>query len=102
MMKLIKIYFRIVSFLSPRLAANQAFEVFCKVRKKDIRDREKPFYETAKREDIPHEPESIHTYSFGNPENDTVLLVHGWDSNAGSLSKFVDPLLEKKQTCFKS
>ncbi len=97
MIRLIKTYFQILSMLSPRLAAKQAFEVFCKVRKKDIRERERSFYDKAKREDIPYEPEPIHTYSFGNPKNETVLLVHGWDSNAGSLSKFVEPLLEKNK-----
>ena len=93
MLKLIKLYFGTLSVLSPKIATNQAFELFQKVRKKDIREREKPFYESANRKDIPFEPEPVHTYSFGNPENDIVLLIHGWDSNAGSLSKFIEPLL---------
>lgn len=97
MLKLIKIYFQIISVISPKLATKRAFEMFTTVRQKNIRDREKPFYDSAKRLDIPHQPEAIHTYSFGNPEHETVLLVHGWDSNAGSLSKFVAPLLQKNK-----
>jgi predicted alpha/beta hydrolase family esterase len=97
MLKLIKFYFGTVSIIYPTLATNHAFELFKKVRKKDIRDREKPFYESAERIDLPFVPEPIHTYTFGNPKNDIVLLVHGWDSNAGSLSKFVEPLLAKEK-----
>lgn len=97
MLKLIKFYFGTISIIYPTLATNQAFELFKKVRKKDIREREKPFYESAERKDIPFSPEPVHTYSFGNPENDIVLLIHGWDSNAGSLSKFVEPLLAKEK-----
>ncbi|MFK8044390.1 MAG: alpha/beta hydrolase [Crocinitomicaceae bacterium] len=95
MLKLIKLYFGTISILSPRLATNQAFELFKKVRKKDIRDREKPFYSSAKRQDIPFGSEPIHTYTFGDSKHDIVLLIHGWDSNAGSLSKFVEPLIKK-------
>lgn len=97
MHKILKIFFQSLSIISPRLAANIAFELFKKVRKKDIREREKPFYEKALRYDITFNPEKIHTYSFGNPKHDCVVLIHGWDSNAGSMSKFVEPLLAKKK-----
>lgn len=97
MYKLIKFYYQTLSLLSPKMAANSAFELFKKVRKKDIREREKPFYEKATRQDIAFGPEKIHTYSFGNPEHDNVILIHGWDSNAGSLSKFIAPLLAKNK-----
>ena len=39
MLKLIKLYFTILSKISPNLAAKGAFEIFKKVRKKDIRER---------------------------------------------------------------
>ncbi|MFK8038073.1 MAG: alpha/beta hydrolase [Crocinitomicaceae bacterium] len=97
MIRLIKFYFGTLSVISPRLATNQAFELFKKVRKKDIREREKTFYESAKRKDLDFNIEPVHTYSFGNPDNDIVILIHGWDSNAGSLSKFVEPLLAKEK-----
>ena len=32
--------------------------------------------------------EDLHCYEFGNPNENLVFLVHGWDSNAGSLSRF--------------
>lgn len=95
MKKLIPTIFKILSKISPRLAANFAFKLFIKVRKKDIRKREKPFYEMGEPFEIPFKGEPIHAYKFGKPSKNKVLLIHGWDSNAGSLLKFIDPLLKK-------
>jgi len=96
-MQLIKPYFKTLSAISPSLASKRAFEMFKKVRKKDIRDREKPFYDKAHAYEVPYQNKAIHCYSFGNPENDIVVLVHGWDSNVGSMYKFVEPLLAKNK-----
>ena len=97
MMQLIKPYFKTLSAISPTFASKTAFEMFQKVRKKDIRDREKPFYEEAKQYEIPFKDEAIHCYSFGNPEDDIVVLVHGWDSNVGCMYKMVAPLVAKNK-----
>ena len=97
MMKLIKLYYQLISILSPKFAAKSAFELFKTVRKKDIRPREMPFYEQAKKYELQFENENLHVYEFGDSKNDTVILVHGWDSNAGSLFKFIEPLLEKNK-----
>lgn len=97
MIQLIKPYFKTLSAISPRLASKNAFEMFMKVRKKDVRDREKPFYEEAHHFEIPFDEEAIHCYAFGNPKNDIVVLVHGWDSNVGCMYKFIAPLLAKNK-----
>jgi pimeloyl-ACP methyl ester carboxylesterase len=97
MMQLIKPYFKTLSAISPRLASKSAFEMFMKVRKKDVRDREKPFYQEATTYEIPYQKEAIHCYAFGKPENDIVVLVHGWDSNVGCMYKFIEPLLAKNK-----
>lgn len=95
MVKVIQQYYKTLSVISPKLAAHSAFEMFKKVRKKDIRDREKPFYLEAVHTNLHIDGEDIHTYEFGNPNHDVVVLVHGWDSNAGSMYKFIAPLLAK-------
>ena len=43
MLKLIKLYYTILSTISPKIASKAAFNMFQKVRKKDIRQREQPF-----------------------------------------------------------
>lgn len=95
MLKLIQIYFQIFSIIAPRKAARSGFKVFQKVRLKTIRDREKGFFEIAKHSKVPFKSEDIDMYELGNPSGDLVFLIHGWDSNAGSLSKIAMRLVEK-------
>ena len=95
MIRVIRQYYKTVSAVSPKLAASSAFELFKKVRKKGIKEQEKPFYQESKERKLIVDGEEIHSYEFGNPNNDLVILVHGWDSNVGCLYKFVAPLLAK-------
>ena len=97
MIRLIRQYHKTLSKVSPKAAANSAFELFRKVRKKGIKEQEKPFYKDARESQFVFENEVVHRYEFGNPENDIVILLHGWDSNAGSMYKFVEPLLAKNK-----
>ncbi len=100
MIKLIKTYFKLLSFISPKLAANKAFKIFKTVRKKDIRKREQSFYEEAQHSKLVSQNESIDTYEFGTNNGDIVILLHGWDSNAGSLYQFVAPLRSKNKKIY--
>ncbi len=95
MIKLIQSYFKIVSKSCPKLAANQAFNLFCTVRKKSIRKREIPFYNTAKKHKISFGDGSLDCYHYGVPTKNIVLLVHGWDSNVGCLLKFASELTKR-------
>ena len=97
MIRIIRQYHKTLSVVSPNLAAKSAFSLFTKVRLKKLRHREKPFYEHAKDTKIVFEDEVIHSYEFGNPEHDIVILLHGWDSNSGSMYRFVEPLLAKNK-----
>ncbi|WP_422362103.1 alpha/beta fold hydrolase [Reichenbachiella sp.] len=86
MIKLIQTYFKIVSALAPTLAGNQAFELFQRPLNKKIRKKEQSFFKVAKQFKIKHYLEDIHCYELGNPSGKLVLLVHGWESNAASMS----------------
>lgn len=97
MIRLIRQYHKTLSKVSPKTAANSAFEIFRKVRKKKIKPAEQAFYNESKDTTVIVDEEEIHRYEFGNPENDIVVLLHGWDSNAGSMYKFVKPLLAKNK-----
>ena len=97
MLKIIRLYYFILSNIFPKMAANEAFEMFQKVRKKDIRERELQFYDRASKYTIPFEKEDIDCFEFGKENKDLVILIHGWDSNAGSMYAFVDELLKRKK-----
>lgn len=97
MIRIIKQYHKTLSAVSPNLAANSAFELFKKVRKKDIRAREKPFFDLAHHFELTLNEKEIHCYEFGDIQDDIVILLHGWDSNSGCMYRFVDPLVQKRK-----
>ncbi len=92
---LIKSYFKVASILIPRKAAVQAANLFQKVRIKNIREREKPFFQQARHYTIEYAPEKIFVYEMGDKDARPIFLLHGWDSNAGSMSKIAETLVEK-------
>ncbi len=94
MLKLIQLYFSFLSKVSPKLAAKKAFNFFQTVRKKTIRNREKPFYDKATHFTFKYKNETLDAYRFGTPSKDIVVLIHGWDSNAGCMYGFVDEILK--------
>ncbi|NVK63312.1 MAG: alpha/beta hydrolase [Flavobacteriales bacterium] len=94
MIKLIRTYFSVRSKLAPKATGRRSFKVFQKVRIKKIRDREKAFFDHAEKFTVPFEKEDIDCFAFGNPSGPLVLLVHGWESNAGSMSQFMHRFVE--------
>jgi pimeloyl-ACP methyl ester carboxylesterase len=97
MLRLIQLYFQITSVIAPRKAARFGFKVFQKVRIKSVRNREKAFFEMAKHAKVSFESEDIDLYELGDPKGDLVFLIHGWESNAGSLSKVADELVSRNK-----
>lgn len=91
----IKSYYSVISFFLPKCAAKKAFLLFQKVRVKTNRAREEVYFEKAKKFSILSNKKNVSCYEFGNPEGRIVFLVHGWDSNAGSLTKFAFELSQK-------
>ena len=63
--KLFKFYFTLLSAISPKTSAKSAFLVFQKVRKKDIRDREKGFFTEAKKQKLTFTKEDLDVFEFG-------------------------------------
>lgn len=96
----LKVYFGALSFIAPGRAAKRGFDLFQKVRKKDIRPREEDFFKKAKHFQVKaeldeHKVDQIDCYELGQAEQPLVVLVHGWDSNAGSMSQIANKLVEQ-------
>ena len=79
--KCIGTFINIVSFISPRAAGNLAITLFSSPRRKRLKEAEKDFLETAFIEDIKYDNITIMTYRWIG-KKDTILLAHGWESNA--------------------
>ncbi|MCG8576316.1 MAG: alpha/beta hydrolase [Flavobacteriales bacterium] len=91
---LIRTYFGFTSLVDPTTAAYKSFKLFQKVKIKKVRKREEVFYDTISVTEIPYHKEPIRLYETGNPEGDLVLLIHGWESNAGSMSQIGNELAQ--------
>ncbi|MEQ6119626.1 alpha/beta hydrolase [Reichenbachiella sp. MALMAid0571] len=95
MIRIIKLYFKTLSMITPTLAGKHAFLLFQKTRKKIVRKNERQFYNLSRHFRISHHLEDIDCYELGDPKNPLVLLVHGWDSNAGSMAAIAFQLVEQ-------
>jgi len=85
---MIRTFFGLSSFLAPERAAKKSFNIFQKVRMKEIRKREESFYQEVKHFTVASSNEPIHCFEMGDKNGPIVFLVHGWDSNAGCMSMF--------------
>lgn len=97
MLKFYQLLIEYLSYISPGAAANLAFKLFCTPINKKLRDREVAIIKTSKSEKVPFEDTFIMKYTWGSGKK-TALLVHGWESNAGSLGAFVNLLTENDFT----
>ena len=84
--QLVKLRFRILSAIFPKRAAKIAIDIFSKPHFQKLRDRERKFLNNANIIRINNDPEDIILYETGDQKGKPVLVVHGWDSNPGSLS----------------
>jgi pimeloyl-ACP methyl ester carboxylesterase len=89
--KIIGFIINIVSIVSPRLAANLAIYLFTKPRKGYINEKQSDFLDTAFREELEVNDLSIMTYRWLG-KGKTVLLAHGWESNAARWQYLIEPL----------
>jgi hypothetical protein len=97
MLKLIQLYFKILSNIAPKTAAKQAFNFFQKVRFKTIREREQVFYDEANTLIFEFNNDTLEYYEFCILENELVISIHGWDSNAGCMYDMVKNLLKAEK-----
>lgn len=89
--KLIGFYLNILVWFSPKKAAHKAFLVFTKVRKGRVLPNQKTFLDQAKLEVLSLDENEIQVYNWsGNKE--TVVLVHGWESNTWRWHKLIETL----------
>ena len=89
----IRAYFMVISKIAPKMAAKHAFSLFQTPLNKSFKKRERKLYAVANTFSIPFEQEDIVCYELGDPNGKLVFLVHGWDSNAGSLGGIADELV---------
>lgn len=92
--KLVGNYLNFLSYISKNYAAEKALMLFSKPRKGEITKDQSSFLETAIKERLKYESNDIMTYRWIGGKQ-TVLLVHGWESNSGRWMPLINHLKEK-------
>lgn len=95
--KLLKYYLNFLSYVFPRLGGKVAIHNFQKIRLRKIKPKEAMFYTKTTSYQLinKYDSKTFTYYELGNPKGELVFLIHGWDSNAGSLSQFAFEFAKK-------
>lgn len=83
-----------LSYFSKSYAANKALSLFSKPRKGQINKAQSAFLDTAIKEILHYDFHKIMTYKWSGTKQ-TILLVHGWESNSGRWKPLINHLKEK-------
>ncbi len=77
--------------VSPRLAGRVAFRIFCTPKKLAVREKDREFLATAIHSTFRAEGLTIRNYLWesSNPDAQTILFLHGWESNAARWRKYI-------------
>lgn len=83
----IKTYFSFFSFIAPKFASKQAIYLFQKPNRRAYKANELDFYEKARHFKVNYSEEKLDAYEIGSENKNLIVIVHGWASNIGRLSK---------------
>ncbi|MEW7291080.1 alpha/beta hydrolase [Aquimarina sp. 2304DJ70-9] len=87
-------YIQFLFFFSQKKALNKAYILFCTPRKGKILPEQEDFLEDAEDEIILVEDLEIQTYRWSSL-GETILLIHGWESNAHRWKRLIQKLHKK-------
>jgi len=92
--KTIGMYYNLLSYFSKSYAANKALYLFTKPRKGRITEQQSDFLHTAFQEELTFEKYPVMAYRWLG-KGQTILLVHGWESNAARWKPLILQLKSK-------
>ena len=87
-------YYNALSYISKAYAAHKAILLFSKPRKGKITEEQEDFLGTAFQEELQFENLPIMTYRWLG-KKETILMVHGWESNSGRWQNLILKLKQK-------
>lgn len=85
---------KLLSYISPKMIANIAYNALTNPQVKKLRANEMVTLDKAKKEIFKFGTFDIQTYQWGNEQQEKILLVHGWEGQAGNFSDIVEQLLK--------
>lgn len=94
-----KTFVKILSTLLPNQVANFAYNQLTNPQIKKLRPNELEVLDTAQKENLKFQDFDIQLYTWlGGP--DKVLLIHGWEGQAGNFADLIQKLREKNYTIY--
>jgi pimeloyl-ACP methyl ester carboxylesterase len=90
-----KLIFKIIDKIAPVLSARMAYRYMSNPRIRKLRDIEEVILQEAKRDSVQFRDFKIQRYSWGIEGRPVILLVHGWEGQAGNFAALISILTEK-------
>jgi len=78
-MEYYKLYFKLMDYLFPSLAAKKVYHVMSNPRIRKLKDFEEDVLSRSKIDRIKYKKFEIQKYTWGNPTHKRALLIHGWE-----------------------
>ena len=87
--KILSYYFNGLSWILPKAASNQIFNLFAYPFSARLKPHQQLFLNTSKKFTVIVEDKDVQCYSWGSG-TEKVLLIHGWQSNSYRWKNFID------------
>ena len=79
----------------PHIAAKQIHTMMSNPKVRKVREFEERILDSSRREKVKFKNFDIQTYHWGEADKKLVLLIHGWEGQAGNFGALINLLLEK-------
>lgn len=89
-----KLIIRLLSTLFPTVIANFAYKKLTSPQIMKLRDHELRVLDKADKEKIDFLGFDIQTYKWGDAKNEKILLIHGWEGQAGNFAEIIERLID--------
>lgn len=90
---LVGAYYNTLAFVAPGQAGKQAFYTFCTIRKGRVLPQQEEFLNAARKEKLQAGKHQVQVYQWRG-SGDTILLLHGWESNVFRWRNLISVLKE--------
>lgn len=84
----------LLSRIASKMLSNLAYKTLTNPQIKKLREHELAFLAKADKEKIKFKDFDIQTYKWGNQNDEKILLIHGWEGQAGNFTDIIPRLLE--------
>lgn len=86
---------RILSSISPSMVVELAYNTLTNPQYKKLREHEVEMLNKSRKEKMKFGEFDIQIYKWGNQEDEGILLIHGWEGQAGNFTDIIKELLKK-------